>query len=48
MNDSENSPVQLFWSIQETTPHIEIHSTLNKKLMIPRRVLFDYSDKFKK
>ena len=40
--------VPLFWSIQEIIPHIEIHSTLHKKWMIVNRVLFNYSDEFKK
>ena len=48
MNDSNQSSIQLFWSIQETIPHIEIHSTLHKKWMILTRVLFNYSDQFKK
>ena len=47
MNDSEESSVELFWSIQEIVPYIEIHSTLHKKWMILIRVLFDY-DEFKK
>ena len=48
MNDSEEISVQLFWSIQEIIPHIEIHGTLDKKWMILSRVLFNYSDEFKK
>ena len=48
MNDSEYSPVQLFWWIQEIIPNIEIYSTLHKKWMIPITVLFNYSDEFKK
>ena len=32
MTDSHQSCVQLFWSIQEIIPHIEIHSTLHKKM----------------
>ena len=31
MNDSEESSVQLLWSIQEIIAHIEIHNTLDKK-----------------
>ena len=46
MNDSHQSCVQLFWSIQEIIPHIEIHSTLHKKWMILIRVVFNYSDEF--
>ena len=46
MNDSNQSSIQLFWSIQETIPHIEIHSTLYKKWMILSIVLFNYSDEF--
>ena len=48
MNDSEESSVELFWSIQEIILHIEIHSTLHKKWMILKRVVFSYSDEFKK
>ena len=48
MNDSDYSSVQLFWLIQEIIAHIEIHSTLHKKWMILKRVLFNYSDEFKK
>ena len=48
MNDSEKSCVQLFWSIQEIIPSIEVHSTLHKKWMILTRVLFNYSDELKK
>ena len=48
MNGSEDSSVQVFWSIQEIIPHIEIHSTLHKKWMILNRVVFSYSDEFKK
>ena len=47
-NDSQESSVQLFWSIQEIILHIEIHSTLLKKWMILTRVLFNYSDEFNK
>ena len=48
MNDSDQSSVQLFWSIQEIIPHIEIHTTLHEKWMILSRVLVNYSDQFKK
>ena len=48
MNDSDQSSVQLFWWIQEITPHIQIHGTLHKKWMILTRVLFNYSDELKK
>ena len=48
MNDSQESCVSLFWSFQEIIPHIEIHSTLHKKWMTLTRVLFNYSDEFKK
>ena len=48
MNDSHQSCVQLFWSIQEIIPHIEIHRTLHKKWMILTRIVFNYSDQFKK
>ena len=48
MNDCEESFVQLFWWIQEIISHIEIHSTLHKKWMILNRVVFSYSDEFKK
>ena len=48
MNHSQYSSVQLFWWIQEIIPHIEIHSTLHKKWMILKRVVFNYSNEFKK
>ena len=48
MNVSEQSCVQSFWSIQESIPDIEIHSTLHKKSMIVSTVLFHYSHEFKK
>ena len=48
MNDSHQSCVQLFWSIEETIPHIEIYGTLYKEWMILSRVVFNYSDEFKK
>ena len=48
MTDSEQSCMQIFWSIQEIIPHIELHSTLHKKCMILIRVLFNYPDRFKK
>ena len=48
MNDSHHSCVQLFRWIQDIIPHIDIHSILHKKWMILKRVLFYYSDEFKK
>ena len=48
MNDPDESFVQLCWWIQEIIPHIAIHSILHKKSMILTRVLFNYSDEFKK
>ena len=48
MNDSDYSSVQLFWSIQEIIPHIEVHRTLHKKWVILIRVVFSYRDQFKK
>ena len=48
MNDSHQSSLQLFWTIQEIIPHIEIGSTLHKKWMMVNRVLSHYSDEFKK
>ena len=48
MNDSEQSSVPLFWSIQETIVHIEIHSRLHKKWMILTMVVLNYSDEFKR
>ena len=48
MNNSHQSCAQQFWSIQEIIPHIEIHSTLDKKWMILTRVILNYSDEFKK
>ena len=48
MNDSEKGSIQLFLWIQEIIPHVEIHSTLHKKSMILNRVVFNYSDHFKK
>ena len=48
MNDSDQSRVQLFWTIQEIIPHIEIHRTLHKKWMILTRVVFNYSIELKK
>ena len=48
MNDSEQSSVQLFWSIQEIIAHIELHGTLHKKWMFRSRVVFNHFDQFKK
>ena len=48
MHDYHQSSVQLFSWIQQITRHIDIHSTLHKKSMIVKRVLFNYSDEFNK
>ena len=48
MNDSDQSSVQLFWSIEEIIPDVEVCSTLHKKWMFLKRVLSDYSDLLKK
>ena len=40
--------MQPFLWNQEIIPHIQIHSTLHKKSMIPIRVLLNYSHEFKK
>ena len=48
INDSDQSCVQLFWSIQNIIPYIEIHSALDSKWMFVTRVVFWYSDDFKK
>ena len=48
MIDSKQSSVQLFWWAQELILHIKIHSTLHKKWLILTRVLFNYSEEFKK
>ena len=48
MNNPDDSSVPLFWWIQEIIPHIQVHGTLHKKWMIMNRVLFHYSDEFKK
>ena len=46
MNDPEQSSVQLFWSVQGIILHIEIHSTLQQKWIILKRVVFNDSDEF--
>ena len=48
MYDSQQSSIELFWGIQEIIVHIEVHSTLHKKWMILKTVVFSYSDEFKK
>ena len=48
MYDYKNSCGQVYWCIEEITPHIEIYSTLHRKSMILSRVVFSDCDELKK